>query len=135
LLKRNIALDEVFWTLTMAEHAKFIVHLLDPSQEGAINQAGLFAELFNALNLQARQIEARAAQLPTNKLIRFSRSLVTPTIQIRNFKANAERQVANCELLSLASPLLLDHVRREADKFIQDLDDYIDDLQAAKLRA
>lgn len=130
----SVVLDEVFWTLIMAEHAKFISHLLDPSMDDLIATANDFAAHFDKLSLEARKLDKRIGKVGPKGVIRFSKSLIRPTVDIRNFKAAAKRLIDNCEILSLISSELADHVRREADKFLEDLDDHIADLQKSSNR-
>ena len=50
------------------------------------------------------------------------REVIDNTIQLRNFKGAAFELAELCKLLGIvATPLLLDHVRREADKFLSEL--------------
>ena len=58
-----------------------------------------------------------------NTVIRFTEDVVRNTIQLRDFKAAAFELATLCKLLSIVStPLLLDHIRREADKFLSELE-------------
>lgn len=58
-----------------------------------------------------------------NTVIRFTQDVVRNTMQLRDFKAAAFELAEMCKLLSIVStPLLLDHIRREADKFLSELE-------------
>lgn len=133
-LINDIALNEVFWTLTMAEHAKFISHLLDPTEEKLIKTANSFAHVFDELNKEARRLEEKLddRHKDVKKLIRFTDDLVKPAENIINFKAKAEKLLLECEILSIINPLLADHVRREAEKFLAELKEHKQDLKLVK---
>lgn len=58
-----------------------------------------------------------------NTVIRFTQTVIRSTMELRNFKAAAFELATLCEVLSIVStPLLLDHIRREADKFLSELE-------------
>ena len=57
-----------------------------------------------------------------NTAIRFTDEIVEPVRQLRDAKAHVYQLLLQCKVLSaIPSPLLADHVRREADKFLEDL--------------
>ncbi|HHX24310.1 MAG TPA: DUF2935 domain-containing protein [Thermoanaerobacterales bacterium] len=117
--------QEVFWLRIMKEHIEFIIHLLDPSERELINQAEGFRRTFSRLIETARDLESMAETRPRNfnTVLRFTQEVIDNTIRLRDFKAAAFELAELCELLSIVSdPLLLDHVRREADKFLDELD-------------
>lgn len=133
LLKKPVAEDplfmllqeEVFWLRQMKEHIEFIIHLLDPSERELINQAEEFRQTFSRLLETARDLESMAETMPKtfNAVLRFTENVINATTDLRNFKGAAFELAELCQLLSIIStPLLLDHVRREADKFLDELD-------------
>jgi len=133
LLKRPVPQDplsmileqEVFWLRIMKEHIEFIIHLLDPSERELINQAEEFRRNFSRLLETARDLESMAETKPRsfNTVLRFTQDVINNTVALRDFKAAAFELAKLCELLSIVStPLLLDHVRREADKFLNELE-------------
>lgn len=116
--------QEVFWLRIMKEHIEFIIHLLDPSERELINQAEGFRETFSRLLETARDLESMAETRPRsfNTVLRFTQNVINNTMALRDFKAAAFELAKLCELLGIvSSPLLLDHVRREADKFLDEL--------------
>ena len=116
--------QEVFWLRIMKEHIEFIIHLLDPSERQLLNQAEMFRRTFSRLLATARDLESMAEVAPMNfnTVVRFTGEVIDNTIQLRNFKGAAFELAELCKLLgTVASPLLLDHVRREADKFLSEL--------------
>lgn len=119
----SIVQENVFWTRIMADHAKFIRSLIDPSERRIVKTADDFSEEFDALNLQARDFEDflwNFHSVPS--LPRFETELIGSTRRIRDFKAEAARLIQDCQALGVAPALLLDHVRREADHFLQILE-------------
>ncbi len=108
--------DKAFWDHIMAEHAQFIAHLLDPSEEKLIRQANNFAEQFFRLGRRAELIQrggrvGRSARVLIQEEIRA-------TLNIKAFKSTAEDLILNCQVKSLIVPLLADHVLREANHFL-----------------
>lgn len=116
--------DEVFWLRIMADHSKFIVHLLDPSERKFIGQAQMFSDTFDSLRCQAEDFESilEITPRPIPSLLRFSGDVIDAGTDIRNFKVAATQLLSKCEILSLIPPLLGDHIRREAERFIQDVE-------------
>jgi len=121
----------VFWLRIMKEHIEFIIHLLDPSERELIKQAEKFRRIFSRLLESARDLESMNDTRPKNfnTVVRFTQDVVRNTIELRNFKAAAFELATLCELLSIVStPLLLDHVRREADKFLSELEVFLPEV-------
>jgi sugar-specific transcriptional regulator TrmB len=117
---------EVFWLRIMKEHIEFIIRLLDPSERELLEESQQMKEIFSRLLETARDLQSMALSNPTSfdRVIRFTDEVVEKTLQLRNFKAAAKELVALCKVLStVPDPLLLDHVRREADKFLQDIEE------------
>lgn len=117
--------QEVFWLRIMKEHIEFIIHLLDPSERELINQAEEFRRTFSRLLETARDLQSMADTKPKsfNTVLRFTQDVINNTRALRDFKGAAFELARLCQLLSIVSnPLLLDHVRREADKFLNELD-------------
>jgi hypothetical protein len=117
--------QEVFWLRIMKEHIEFVIHLLDPSERELIKQAEEFKKTFSRLLITAQELKSMNDAQPTrfNTVVRFTQDVITNTTQLRDFKAAAYELATLCELLSIVStPLLLDHIRREADKFLSELE-------------
>jgi len=120
-----LLVQEVFWLRIMKEHIEFVIHLLDPSERELIKQAEEFRRTFSMLLETARDLESMDDTMPKNfnTAIRFTEEVVRNTIQLRDFKLAAYELATLCKLLSIVStPLLLDHIRREADKFLSELE-------------
>jgi len=96
--------QEAFWNRIMAEHAKFIRGLLDPTEEQLINIADNFGDEFDELTCKAK----RAIDLT-----------LPATAAIRDFKAQATQGLLACRIRSIIVPLLGDHVLREANHYLR----------------
>jgi len=126
----SIVSDNVFWLRHMADHARFIAGLLDPSERGFVEKANAFAVQFEQLQLQARDLDSMLWHFhPNNNLIRFEKDVTDATIEIRNFKEAARDLIQACKVVSLIPPLLADHVLREAEYFLEILEEIREDIQ------
>ena len=125
----SIVSDNVFWLRHMADHARFIAGLLDPSERGFVEKANNFAVQFEQLQLQARDLDSMLWHFhPTNDLVRFEMDATNATVQIRDFKKAARDLISSCKVISLIPPLLADHVLREAEYFLEILEEIRDDI-------
>jgi hypothetical protein len=107
--------ENVFFLRIMAEHAKFISHLLDPQEKKLIRKADQFATRFDSLLAKARNIK-----LPTKKTeLNFLHTVEGATTELRNFKRQATKLIEDCQIKSIIHPKLAAHVTREANKFLQ----------------
>ncbi len=98
----------------MAEHAKFIRGLLDPSENNLISQADSFGNEFDQL-----AAEAQAAMEATAPLTRVTDDSIKATEDLRNFKAQGTQGILACQIRSIIIPLLGDHVLREANHYLR----------------
>ncbi len=118
--------EQSFFLRIMKEHIEFIISLLDPSERELLAQAQASKEVFSDLLETARDVKSMARSRPEhfNRVIQFTETVTQRVTELRNFKATAHELAVLCRLLSaIPDPLLLDHVRREADKFLQELKD------------
>ncbi|HQA58048.1 MAG TPA: DUF2935 domain-containing protein [Acetivibrio sp.] len=113
-LKREAYELEFFWNRQMAEHAKFIRGLLDPTEDDLINQANDFGKEFDQLTEKAK--EAIDANSPPDKITDES---LKATEDLRNFKAQGTQGILSCQVKSIIIPLLGDHVLREANHYLR----------------
>lgn len=116
--------DEVFWLRIMADHSKFIQHLLDPSERMLISQSKMFSDTFDSLRCQADDFDSflEITPRPIPSLIRFTNETIEAGKDIRDFKAAATNLLKDCKIISIIPPLLGDHVRREAERFLMDIE-------------
>lgn len=113
-LERDAYDLEFFWNRQMAEHAKFIRGLLDPTEDNLINQANNFGHEFDQLTA-----EAMAAMEATAPLSQVTDESLKATCDLRNFKAQGTQGILECKVKSIIIPLLGDHVLREANHYLR----------------
>lgn len=106
--------QELFWNKIMAEHAKFIRGLLDPTENELINKADDFGKEFDQLTN-----EAKAAMDMTIPLAKVTNDSLKATQQIRDFKAQGTQGLIECKIKSIIIPLLGDHTLREANHYLR----------------
>lgn len=105
--------QELFWNRQMAEHAKFIAGLLDPSEEALIDAARKFGKDFDALTAEAEQ-----ATRQTMDIAGITADSRQETVKLRDFKATGTKGILECKIQSIIIPLLGDHVLREANHYL-----------------
>lgn len=111
--------ENVFFLRIMADHAKFISHLLDPSERQLIEQANNFSQEFDQLLFQARDLESMRPQSQTVPLLdQFLDQNRVSVKSLRDFKRTARELIEACRIKSIIHPLLADHVFREAEHFL-----------------
>ncbi|WP_139489176.1 DUF2935 domain-containing protein [Brevibacillus dissolubilis] len=125
--------ENVFFLRIMADHTKFIGHLLDPSERKLVEQAKEFSHdfdqlLFNAIDLDSMRPESQTVPL----LDQFVDQNKVSVKQLRDFKKTAHELIEACRIKSLIPPLLADHVFREASRFLEILDMFEASLQRTK---
>lgn len=118
-IAREAAYQETFWNRIMAEHSKFIRGLLDPTEEKLFDTANDFGKKFDMLTAEARNLSQDMGLLPEVT----DRSLKN-TVEIRDFKRQGTEGIIQCQIKSIAFPLLGDHVVREANHYIRMLKNF-----------
>lgn len=106
--------EEKFWNRQMAEHAKFISHLLDPTESDLIIKANNFAVQFDRLE----QI-VQGGEEGTKTLGQITQETIMSTRALRDFKAAGTDGLLACKIKSIINPLLADHVLREANHYLR----------------
>lgn len=120
----KILYTETFWLRIMKEHTEFIIHFLDPSERDLIDQLHEFHHQFSDLLMTACDLRSMAESEPEsfNTVLRFTDDVLAATTKLLGFKATAYELARTCQLLSvLPTPLLLDHIRRETEYFLDEL--------------
>jgi hypothetical protein len=116
---------EVFWLRQMKEHIEFVRGLLDPSERLLIVETDAFSATFSRLLEEARDLASMNFQAQPdsfNTVTRFTDTALENLTRLRDFKAAAHELALLCQLLSIVStPLLLDHIRREADRALVEI--------------
>ena len=114
-----------FWGGIMDEHAAFVAHLLDPHEYELVETAFKTSETFQALTKPAGAVRALVRQpgtvaksLVQNPELDAVESAAETTL---DFKTDAARKIEAGRIKSIISPILADHVRREAVKFVDEL--------------
>jgi hypothetical protein len=116
----SIVSENVFWLRIMGDHLKFIRGLLDPSERDLVEAAHSLSDKFDQLQLHARDFDSMLWHFRiTNDFCRFEKAVTDSMVELRDFKAMAEELIKQCAALSLIPPLLADHVRREAEHFLE----------------
>jgi hypothetical protein len=115
--------ENVFFLRIMADHAKFIGHLLDPSERKLVEQARDFSHDFDQLLFQARDLDSMRPQSQTEPLLsQFLNQNRVSVKSLRDFKEAARDLINQCKIKSIIHPLLADHVFREAERFLEIVD-------------
>ncbi|MED1664886.1 DUF2935 domain-containing protein [Brevibacillus laterosporus] len=124
--------ENVFFLKIMADHAKFINHLLDPSERKLVEQARDFSHDFDQLLYQAIDLDSMSPQSQTVPLLsQFVDQNRVSVRQLRDFKKTARDLIEACRIKSIIPPLLADHVFREASHFLEILDAFEMALEGA----
>ncbi|MFD2614811.1 DUF2935 domain-containing protein [Paenibacillus gansuensis] len=115
--------ENVFFLKIMADHAKFISHLLDPSERKLVDQANDFSHDFDQLLFQAQDLDSMRPQSQTEPLLsQFLDQNRVSVSSLRDFKRTARELIEACRIKSTIHPLLADHVFREASRFLEIID-------------
>lgn len=112
--------ENVFWLRIMMEHSRFISSLLDQSERILVHQATKFADDFELLLGQARDVESMLYnKQPTYPIIaKMNKDSENATMELRNFKRAGLEFIRTCQIRNIINPLLADHVVREAEHFL-----------------
>jgi hypothetical protein len=122
-LPEAIIKENVFFLKIMADHAKFIGHLLDPSERKLVEQAREFSHDFDQLLFQAIDLDSMRPQSETVPLLdQFLDQNRVSVVSLRDFKKTARELIEACKIKSNIHPLLADHVFREAERFLAIID-------------
>ncbi|AJD26696.1 hypothetical protein T257_844 [Clostridium botulinum CDC_297] len=98
----------------MAEHAKFIRGLLDPTEVKLFNTENDYGKRFDELTIESQNLAESLGLLPN-----VTQKSLKDTVGIRDFKKQGTEGLINCNIKSIAYPLLGDHVVREANHYIR----------------
>lgn len=129
----TIIQENVFFLRIMADHAKFIGHLLDPSERKLVDQAREFSHDFDQLLFQAIDLDSMRPQSETVPMLdQFLDQNRVSVVSIRDFKKTARDLIEECRIRSNIHPLLADHTFREAERFLQIIDMFEAYLEGVK---
>ncbi|WP_127529489.1 DUF2935 domain-containing protein [Paenibacillus kobensis] len=122
--------ENVFFLKIMADHAKFIGHLLDPSERKLVEQSREFSHDFDQLLWQAQDLSSMRPQSQTRPLLgQFLDQNRVSVASLRDFKKTARDLINACRIKSIIHPLLADHVYREAERFLAIIDMFENSLK------
>jgi len=113
-LEREAYEQETFWNRIMAEHAKFIRGLLDPTEEELIKTANNFANEFDELLMESKKAMNKSMAIPE-----ITDESLEATMAISKFKAQGTQGILECKVKSIIIPLLGDHTLREANHYLR----------------
>lgn len=115
-----------FWGGIMDEHARFVAHLLDPEEYELVAKAFRTSDIFQALqNGKTGPVRALVTQ-PADTMRSLLKNPELDAVEsaaetILDFKTDAARKIETGQIKSIIHPVLADHVRREAVKFLDEL--------------
>lgn len=89
--------QEAFWNKIMAEHAKFIRGLLDPTEETLIQIADNFGKDFDVLTDKALALHNQITLLP-----QVTKESLNETEEIRDFKRQGTEGILACKIRSIS---------------------------------
>jgi hypothetical protein len=119
----DVIKENVFFLKIMADHAKFIGHLLDPSERKLVAQAREFSHDFDQLLFQAIDLDSMRPQSETKPILdHFLDQNRVSVASLRDFKKTARELIEACRIKSNIHPLLADHTFREAERFLEIID-------------
>jgi hypothetical protein len=125
--------ENVFFLKIMADHAKFIGHLLDPSERKLVEQAREFSHDFDQLVFQAIDLDSMRPQSETVPILdQFLDQNRVSVVSLRDFKKTARELIEACRIKSNIHPLLADHTFREAERFLEIIDLFESHLSRTK---
>ncbi|OAH54774.1 hypothetical protein AWH48_09330 [Domibacillus aminovorans] len=125
--------ENVFFLKIMADHSKFIGHLLDPSERKLVDQAREFSNDFDQLLFQAQDLDHMRPHSETKPMLeQFLDQNRVSVVSLRDFKKTARELIEACKIKSNIPALLADHVYREADHFLHIIDAFDAHLTSQK---
>ena len=117
-----------FWTEIMDEHCRFVAHLLDPEEYELIETAMRTSRVFRDLHDHGKITGAAAALVHEPSTVVSSlvdnpetNAILSAAETVLDFKTKAVRDIEAARIKSIIDPRLADHVRREAQKFVDEL--------------
>ncbi|MDS0527373.1 DUF2935 domain-containing protein [Clostridium sp. SHJSY1] len=113
----DIKENEVFWDEIMMEHAETIRGLLDPSEKELFKITNIFAENFDYLFKNVKDVTGI-------NLLGITNENLNETLKFKEFKETGTKGILDGKIESIILPLLADHVLREANHFIRILKNY-----------
>lgn len=116
-----------FWTEIMDEHSRFVAHLLDPSEFELIDTCMKTSRVFCHLHeggihgVTAALLDEPGTVVKSLMENPETSAILSAAESILEFKTKTVRDIEAGRLRSIIDPRLADHVRREAQKFVDEL--------------
>jgi hypothetical protein len=98
-----------FWSTDTSEHADLVAHLLDPQEQDLISQALDSSALFKGFKNANRE-----RRVPGGEIVLATEELI-------DFQTIVQDGVNSNRIKSILQPALVDHMRRETLKFVDEL--------------
>jgi hypothetical protein len=113
-------LDEMqFWSRQLDEHARIIRSGVDLGEDNIIREADQFVGMYDRM-LNRLNAPGLTANWPmVMKLVNQTKALA---VGLREFKIEVENNIAGCQVKAIVPADLINHIRRELDFFIGNLD-------------
>lgn len=106
-----------FWLRIMKEHSFFLSEAFDRRNSDLIRRANQFFYDFDRLLREAEALRPRTPE----QMIEFNERVIRRTTDLRNFKQDVLVLIITGRIAGFNLPLLVDHIRREAEYFIMTL--------------
>ncbi len=110
-----------FWGPAMDEHFRFFAHLLDPEEHALIKKAYQNSASFQALRGVKNGTATLLGHTKGAPMGEDPAMILAMANEVVEFKTDAVRQIEAGKIKSVISPILADHVRREATLFVDEL--------------
>jgi hypothetical protein len=113
-------LDEMlFWNLQLDEHARLIRSGVDLGEDKVFREADQYVGLYDCLMNLLRTPGINTNPLMVKRALRQTKALAAG---LREFKMEVENGIAECRIKAMIPADLVNHIRRELDFFIGNLD-------------
>lgn len=109
-----------FWAEIMDDHFRFIAHLLDPDEHDLVKKAYQNCAVFQAVRGGRHGADSLLGQ-PRTPPGEDPAMILRMAEEVVEFKTDTVRQIEAGKIRSIISPILGDHVRREAVWFVDEL--------------
>ena len=116
-----------YWSNIMEEHCRFIAHLLDPDEFDLIEKAMQGSNVFVELGSSGVEGTVKPAISEPAAVVRGlvqnpeTDAVLSAALTLLDFKTETGRAIEGARIKSIIDPRLADHVRREAQKFVDEL--------------
>ena len=116
MIRRSLE-ENRFWLRIMKEHSLFLSDAFDRRDSPLIRRANMFFEEFDRLLREAEALQPRSPE----QMAEFNERAIARTADLRTFKQDVLVLIITGRIAGFNLPLLVDHIRREAEYFIMTL--------------